>query len=589
MSDLGGTLFWSAPGAFRPSEGAVTTWSGFGRTDPEGSEMDRTPKRLYWLDTPYDRLDRQKLAKLAREAGFPFVDEELAEQSRRELIDLLMDVVVEAQCDASEVGDRYPLRRPIRTPMPSWLAPVATGARVHLRWVENRPSVVALLRDRDADLDVPRRAAPGDVVVTVVGCTPPLVAAVERITGTGEEQAVEREVIVQPVPWEILWGRDDAQPAQRSTRLSRQDGERLVDAVRQELKEPRPYFIAAGECGSPGTSQTIVDALAVLQVDHPKSALESRCTACGSTEQLEVHIERPIHENVLLEIQDHLDDLIHLCQDCHVLMHPHPVAAVARALRPACPECGARGARRVVFGFPSYDDFDDDDVHLGGCVAGPPLPRWRCRGCHEEFLTISTTRLAALRDVEEEGRAIASGGGASGGRGHSAPIEVERMVERRRKTSTPEPSSPGPLAGEMRLASTSGAAFTLSATLEPDPDKPGALDLSYDIGLISPDRHVRYLRRHAPGLADRLVQTLWRAASALHPELDVADEADQRSGFTLALVGSDAETVTIEVTVVADPEADVPEYDGLNFEIRRADLIAASHRLQALHDSWKMW
>lgn len=139
--------------------------------------------------------------------------------------------------------------------------------------------------------------------------------------------------------------------------------------------------------------------------------------------------------------------------------------------------------------------------------------------------------------------------------------------------------------GEMRLSSESGAALTLGAVLEPALGAPGALCLTYDIGLVTPDREVRYLRRPVePGFVDALAQTLWRAAAEIHPETCVADFSDLRAGFVFAIVGSDAATVTVEVTVVADVDADVPDRDGFNVEVRRADLIAAAHRLRALHE-----
>jgi hypothetical protein len=141
------------------------------------------------------------------------------------------------------------------------------------------------------------------------------------------------------------------------------------------------------------------------------------------------------------------------------------------------------------------------------------------------------------------------------------------------------------LDGEMRLASASGTALTLRAVLEPHLLEPGAFRLTYDIGLVTPDRDVRYLRRQtAPGFVEHLAGTLWGAAADLHPEQSVADLSDQRAGFLFAIVGSDVETVTVEVTVIPDLDAEVPDHDGLNFEVRRADLIAAAHRLLALHE-----
>lgn len=104
------------------------------------------PERRYWLDTVYDRFDRKRLVELVREAGFPLDEDEVALTSRSELIDVLLDAAVEAEYDAEAAHEEYPLRRPIRTPVPPWLGE-ATG-RVHLRWADDWRGALRRLRGR---------------------------------------------------------------------------------------------------------------------------------------------------------------------------------------------------------------------------------------------------------------------------------------------------------------------------------------------------------------------------------------------------------------------------------------------------------
>lgn len=520
--------------------------------------MVEKPERRYWLDTVYDRLDRQRLVELVTQAGYPLDEDDLALTSRSELIDLLLDAAVEAEYDAESAHEDYPLRRPVRTPVPTWL--VDEPRRVHVRWVEAWRAALGRVHSRENGWDVPRSAVPGDVVVTVLGCRPPVVAALERVEQTGGDPRVrDRTVIAQPVTWDALWyAAKAAAPDRRSARLSRKLGLQLIEGLREELENPDPTFVSAGDCTWYRTSPTAIDALAALQSDHPDGpGGGAECASCGQSRRVELHFERPVHENVQLEMQDHLDDVVYLCPDCHRLAHPHSIKsqrdalhAQRRLLQPECPACGGRAARRVVWGLPSPELFEDPDVVLAGCVIEDPFPaQWRCTVCGEESVTVTTAQLRratpTFPDREDGARA-------------------------------------GLLGDQVRIPSDAGAALTLHPVPEPGPQAAG-LGVSYDVGLLSPDREVRYLRRRVgPDFTAGVARLLWAAAQDAHPEQSVEHFSDPDAGFTLAILGSDDASVTVKVTVIADLEVEVPDYDGLAFDVYRADLIIAAHQLRAL-------
>lgn len=54
-------------------------------------------------------------------------------------------------------------------------------------------------------------------------------------------------------------------------------------------------------------------------------------------------------------------------------------------LQPLCPRCGAT-SRSIIYGMPSPDLFESDDVVLGGCVVVDDEPAdYQCSGCGHEF------------------------------------------------------------------------------------------------------------------------------------------------------------------------------------------------------------
>ncbi|GAA4741866.1 hypothetical protein GCM10025783_11400 [Amnibacterium soli] len=51
----------------------------------------------------------------------------------------------------------------------------------------------------------------------------------------------------------------------------------------------------------------------------------------------------------------------------------------------ACPVCGAGDPRRIAYGLPAPELFDDPDIALGGCLVADDAPRFRCRTCATDF------------------------------------------------------------------------------------------------------------------------------------------------------------------------------------------------------------
>jgi hypothetical protein len=52
---------------------------------------------------------------------------------------------------------------------------------------------------------------------------------------------------------------------------------------------------------------------------------------------------------------------------------------------PPCPNCGARDAVRILYGYPSHEMGQAEkrgEIILGGCVIGPESPDYECGTCH---------------------------------------------------------------------------------------------------------------------------------------------------------------------------------------------------------------
>ena len=134
--------------------------------------------------------------------------------------------------------------------------------------------------------------------------------------------------------------------------------------------------------------------------------------------------------------------------------------------------------------------------------------------------------------------------------------------------------------GSVRLLSEAGASFALLPA-------PSLINFDYpythlvDIELLTPDRLVRYLARplSRDALA-RLAETWMQAAQDEHPEQTVPTVQDDAAGIAVVVNQSTPITVTVEILVKADLRAQVPDQDGVEFDVPRAGLIDAAHTIE---------
>lgn len=68
-----------------------------------------------------------------------------------------------------------------------------------------------------------------------------------------------------------------------------------------------------------------------------------------------------------------------------------------------CPDCREKRVVPIAYGFPDSDVADEvrrGEVVLGGCLIEPENPRWLCRSCGHEFLSLRPLRRPVPFDPE---------------------------------------------------------------------------------------------------------------------------------------------------------------------------------------------
>lgn len=372
----------------------MTMRGGRGDERPESRDM-TSPHRTYPYDVYYDHLDRSALLEiLTTSAGYD--PEDLAERTRTELIDAIIDSTVETEYHAEELGDSYPLRRPSEPQALSVLREIhrAGGNHVYWCWMDDWEAAVESL---NGDLDevswgLPPGVRAGDVIVTAVNSEPSLVVCVEQVSRveSGTVFVEPRWTVDQAVPVHQVEAAIGAKLPHTTMVLVDETGDALLDQVVELLENPQPMFVVAGDC-IPDDRRKAGSAVHSLRILQDKMVACAACGADGGT--FELHYFRPRHFDLQLEIQDHLDDAAQLCTNCHRLCHSPSLKRLREFVRPTpltCPECGVGNPREYIWGMPvDLDVAESDDVILGGCVLpGGPAPEYQCRACETDFSVV---------------------------------------------------------------------------------------------------------------------------------------------------------------------------------------------------------
>ncbi|GAA1490483.1 hypothetical protein [Brachybacterium sacelli] len=241
-----------------------------------------SPDRTFPYDAFYDHFDRSALLAMLKSAGL-YLDD-IDDLTRAELIDTIIDSNIEAEYDAEEMGDDYPLRRPTQPQDLSTLREITRGDGNHVYWCwmdDWEVAVEALVGDlTEVSWGLPAEVRAGDVVVTAVNSEPSLVACVEQVSRVdGGTVFVEpRWTIDQAVPVRRLERGVGALLPHATTVLADGTGDALLDLLGDMLEQPKPTFVVAGNCNTDGRKNmgSAVHALRILQDN------EVTCAACGA-------------------------------------------------------------------------------------------------------------------------------------------------------------------------------------------------------------------------------------------------------------------------------------------------------------------
>ncbi|HEX9117177.1 MAG TPA: hypothetical protein VGA61_14005 [Anaerolineae bacterium] len=73
-----------------------------------------------------------------------------------------------------------------------------------------------------------------------------------------------------------------------------------------------------------------------------------------------------------------------------------------RKAAPACPKCAAAETIPIMYGYPNYEAFLEQEaglIKLGGCLIDPSDPNWYCKKCGHAWQQV----VAAIRRFERTG------------------------------------------------------------------------------------------------------------------------------------------------------------------------------------------
>lgn len=361
----------------------------------------------------YSRMSRQDLTKIFSER-FPYIPEsEIQETQRHQLVALIMeqedspDSEQDAEIYSVLMGLAHQRRSRWYYELPKTLA---SGQSLYYCWEEKDQSLEAASAIAKDELEAQKwnigeDVSEDDLLLTVLDVTPPLVTALEKISAVAEDQVFVESIAVfsNPISLYDLETMIDSGLPRSSKALSHSTGRKVIKALNKFIKDPIPVFISAGQCSN-GSDPHINDAvhvLAILQRDVDDIPL---CDGCGKDvdAKTEVHFFRPQGSNLNWEIQDHVDDVGLLCQDCHTVVHGPTKSRLRKsvATAPKCPQCGAGNPREALWGMPMFHD-DDNYVIMGCVIPDEPMTEWVCRECDTPYAVVANPETYMPREMIE--------------------------------------------------------------------------------------------------------------------------------------------------------------------------------------------
>lgn len=356
--------------------------------------MKQVESRLYGYDPVYDRLDRKELFEYAKKVLGIIDREELGLYSRRELIDLILDAETEARQNTFDDPEEYPLRRLEEKWGPATTLTRKKGQSLYWCWEEDplssAKSLVTSVTNYDWNLVEGIRE--GDLVLTVVDSTPPLIVVFEVTDSVHDGKIyVDRlATFSNPISLLEIEERLESTLPRMSQKLDAATADKVLTIISDLVDNPRPIFITAGKCMA-DDDYAAHETLAVISLLQQGEVEEISCDACGRIDpsSLEPHLFRPKMENVRLEVQDHVDDMALLCLDCHKLAHRPSLQDLREfAAAPACPDCGERNPQSFIWGMPAGPP-SENQVIAGCDIPSGILPEWLCRECETSYTVVA--------------------------------------------------------------------------------------------------------------------------------------------------------------------------------------------------------
>lgn len=348
--------------------------------------------RLAIPDQLLGALDRQVLLELFK-AYFPDCSgEDLARVSRRELITRIQTESAYAVQRPSCIIDEYPLHRPNLGAVKPGLLVREPGQSVYwCRQAKPLESATALGQVNQNYLwNLPETMQAGDLILTALESTPALIATLEiaHSDEPGQLTFTTLATFTDPISVADIESMIGDKLPRRSQYLEDPRADMVLESIAELVEHPHPIFVTAGPClpSAPSRANRVLGVAAILQRSEPGEPLACEICERDISARPRIHLPQAHQDGLRWEIQDHVDEVVLLCGDCHQMAHQPTLQQLRNFAKPACPACGERNPRKVVWGMPAFGP-DDDEFVTAGCVMpfGPPA-QWECRACKTRYL-----------------------------------------------------------------------------------------------------------------------------------------------------------------------------------------------------------